>query len=297
MANFNFLLEVIFSFKNNNKRVMFTLNCNGRLLVIDKPLVMGIINATPDSFYEGSRFSGTDKILVQAEKMINEGAGILDIGGQSTRPGSEQVSEDTELSRIIESIEAIYQKFPEIIISVDTYYSMVAKKCIQAGASIVNDISSGTMDKEMLPTIAALHVPLVAMHMKGTPQTMQQQSNYENVTREILDFFIRKKDECKTAGIADVILDPGFGFAKTIAQNFQVLKDLSVFKMLDAPLLVGLSRKSSVYKTLGIPPEEALNGTTVLNSIALMNGADILRVHDVKQAKEAIKLCGAVSRR
>ena len=276
---------------------MFALNCNGRLLVIDKPLVMGVINATPDSFYEGSRFSGTDKILAQGEKMISEGADILDIGGQSTRPGSEQVSEDAELSRIIESIEAIHQKFPEIIISVDTYYSTVAKKCIQAGASIVNDISSGTMDKEMLSTVAALQVPFVTMHMKGTPQTMQQQANYENVTREVLDFFIRKKDECKTAGIADVIIDPGFGFAKTIAQNFQLLKDLSVFKMLDAPLLVGLSRKSSVYKILGIPPEEALNGTTVLNTIALMNGTDILRVHDVKQAKEAIKLCGAVNGR
>ncbi len=276
---------------------MFTLNCNGRLLVIDKPLVMGIINATPDSFYEGSRFSGIDKILVQAEKMISEGADILDIGGQSTRPGSEQVSEDTELSRIIGSVEAIHQKFPEIIISVDTYYSTVAKKCIHAGASIVNDISSGTMDKEMLSTIAALQVPFVAMHMKGTPQTMQQQADYENVTREVLDFFIRKKDECKTAGIDDVIMDPGFGFAKTIAHNFQVLKDLSVFKMLDAPLLVGLSRKSSVYKTLGISSEEALNGTTVLNTVALMNGANILRVHDVKEAKEAIKLCGAVNGR
>ncbi len=276
---------------------MFTLNCNGRLLVIDKPLVMGIINATPDSFYEGSRFSGTDKILLQAEKMIIEGADILDIGGQSTRPGSEQVSDDTELNRILESIEAIHQKFPETIISVDTYYSTVAKKCIHAGASIVNDISSGTMDKEMLSTIAALKVPYVSMHMKGTPQTMQQQANYENVTREVLDFFIRKKDECKTAGIADVIIDPGFGFAKTIAHNFQLLKDLSVFKMLDALVLVGLSRKSSVYKTLDISPEEALNGTTVLNTLALMNGANILRVHDVKEAKEAIKLCGDVSGR
>ena len=276
---------------------MFTLNCNGRLLVIEKPLVMGIINATPDSFYEGSRFSGTDEILLQAEKMIIEGADILDIGGQSTRPGSEQVSEDTELNRILESIEAIHQKFPETIISVDTYYSTVAKKCIHAGASIVNDISSGTMDKEMLSTIAALKVPYVSMHMKGTPQTMQQQANYENVTREVLDFFIRKKDECKTAGIADVIIDPGFGFAKTIAHNFQLLKDLSVFKMLDALVLVGLSRKSSVYKPLDISPEEALNGTTVLNTLALMNGANILRVHDVKEAKEAIKLCGDVSGR
>jgi dihydropteroate synthase len=258
---------------------------------------MGIINATPDSFYEASRFSGSDRILAQAEKMITEGADILDIGGQSTRPGSEKVSEDTELSRVVESIEAIHRKFPGIIISVDTYYSTVAKKCVHAGASIVNDISGGTMDKDMLPSIASLRVPYVAMHMKGTPQTMQQLAKYENVTREVLDFFIRKKDECNKAGIADVILDPGFGFAKTISHNFQLLKDLSVFKMLDAPLLAGLSRKSSVYRTLDILPEDALNGTTVLNTIAVMNGANILRVHDVKEAKEAIKLCGAVSGR
>ena len=274
---------------------MFTLNCKGRLLVIDKPLVMGIINATPDSFYEASRFSGTEKILAQAEIMINEGADLLDVGGQSTRPGSDQVSEDVELSRIIEGIQAIDQAFPEVFISVDTYYASVAKRCVEAGASIVNDISAGTMDAHMLATVAVLHVPYVAMHMKGTPQTMQQLANYENVTREVVDFFIRKKDECKTAGVIDVIIDPGFGFAKTIAQSFQLLKDLSVFKMLDAPLLAGLSRKSSVYKTLGISPAEALNGTTVLNTIALMNGANILRVHDVKEAKEAVKLWEAMN--
>jgi len=274
---------------------MFTLNCKGRLLVIDKPLIMGIINATPDSFYEGSRFSGKDKILTQAEKMINDGADILDIGGQSTRPGSEQVPENTELTRIIESIEAMHQKFPGILISVDTYYSTVAKKCVEAGASIVNDVSSGMMDHKMLPTIAALQVPYIAMHMKGTPQTMQQLASYENVTREVLDFFIAKKHECRNAGITDLIIDPGFGFAKTIAHNFQLLKDLSVFKLIDAPLLVGLSRKSSVYKTLNISPEEALNGTTVLNTIALMNGANILRVHDVKEAKEAVELWKAVN--
>lgn len=274
---------------------MFTLNCKGRLLVIDKPIVMGIINATPDSFYEGSRFSGVDNILVQAEKMISEDADILDIGGQSTRPGSEQVSEEVELNRIIESIEAILQKFPGTIISVDTYYSGVAKKCIRAGASIINDISSGAMDKAMLTTIAELQVPYVSMHMKGTPQTMQQQANYENVTSEVLDFFIRKKNEYRVAGITDVIIDPGFGFAKTATHNFQLLKNLSVFKMLDAPVLVGLSRKSTVYKTLGISADEALNGTTVLNTIALINGANILRVHDVKAAKEAIKLYAAVS--
>jgi dihydropteroate synthase len=256
---------------------------------------MGIINATPDSFYEGSRFSGSGRILAQAEKMISEGADLLDIGGQSTRPGSEQVSEDVELSRIVGGIEAIRQTFPEIFISVDTYYSTVAKKCVEAGADIVNDVSSGAMDTDMLETIAALHVPYVAMHMKGTPQTMQQLANYENVTRDVLDFFIRKKNECRIAGIADVIIDPGFGFAKTIAHNFQLLKELSVFKMLEAPLLAGLSRKSTVYKTLGISPEEALNGTTVLNTMALMNGATILRVHDVKEAKEAVKLWEAMN--
>jgi dihydropteroate synthase len=274
---------------------MFTLNCNGRLLVVDKPLVMGIINATPDSFYEGSRFSGADGIIVQAEKMITEGADIIDIGGQSTRPGSEQISAEEELSRIVESVAAIHQKFPGVLISVDTYYSLVAKRCVESGASIVNDVSSGTMDKDMLPTVAALQVPYVAMHMKGTPKTMQQLASYENVTREVLDYFIAKKNECRIAGINDVIIDPGFGFAKTIAHNFQLLKDLSVFKMLDVPLLAGLSRKSSIYKTLDISPEEALNGTTVLNTIALMNGADILRVHDVKEAKEAVKLWVALN--
>lgn len=274
---------------------MFTLNCNGKLLVIDKPLVMGIINATPDSFYEGSRFSGTDNILAQAGKMINEGADILDIGGQSTRPGSELLAADAELDRVIEAIETIHQKFPDIIISVDTFYSTVAKKCVEAGAAMVNDISSGTMDEHMLTTIAGLQVPYIAMHMKGTPQTMQQLANYENVTREVLDFFIRKKNECKSAGITDVIIDPGFGFAKTIDHNFQLLKYLSVFKMLDAPILIGISRKSSIYKTLGTSAAEALNGTTVLNTIALMNGASILRVHDVKEAKEAVKLCERVS--
>lgn len=275
---------------------MFTLNCNGRLLMIDKPLVMGIINVTPDSFYEGSRFLGKDKILAEAENMINEGADILDIGGQSTRPGSEQISAQIELDRVVESIEAICKKFPETIISIDTYYSSVAKICVQAGASIVNDISSGTMDKEMLSTVATLKVPYVAMHMKGTPQTMLKEANYQDVTREVLDFFIQKKSECIKAGIKDVIIDPGFGFAKTIDHNFELLKNLSVFKMLDAPILTGLSRKSSVYKTLGVSANEALNGTTVLNTIALMNGANILRVHDVKEAKEAIKLCEKVSR-
>ena len=273
---------------------MFTLNCQGRLLVIDKPLVMGIINATPDSFYEGSRFYGTDKILLQAEKMIEAGADIIDIGGQSTRPGSEQMSDEEELKRVIDGIKAIHQNFPETIISIDTYYATVARESVEAGAGIVNDISTGRMDKRMLSTVAALKVPYIAMHMKGTPQTMQKYASYDNISLEVLDFFIQKKDECHKAGINDIIIDPGFGFAKTIDNNFELLKNLSIFKMLDAPLLVGLSRKSAVYKTLNISIEEALNGTTVLHTIALMNGASILRVHDVKEAKETTRLCGLV---
>jgi dihydropteroate synthase len=269
---------------------MFTLNCKGRLLVADKPLVMGIINATPDSFYENSRISGSEKILLQAEKMIAEGADIIDVGGQSTRPGSEPVSADKELTRVIEGIEAIHRGFPNAIISIDTYYATVAKESVHAGASMVNDISAGTMDTEMVTTVAALGVPYIAMHMKGTPKTMQRQATYTNLSLELLDFFIQKKEECRKAGIHDLIIDPGFGFAKTRDHNFELLKNLSVFKMLLAPVIVGISRKSTIYKTLAIPVEEALNGTTVLNTIALMNGADILRVHDVKEAKEVVKL-------
>ena len=273
---------------------MFTLNCKGKLLMVDKPLVMGIINATPDSFYEGSRFAATDKILSQAKKMIVEGADIIDIGGQSTRPGSEAVSEEEELKRVIDAIEAIHHHFPNTVISIDTYYSAVAKKSIQAGASVVNDISAGDIDKQMIPTVAYLQTPYIAMHMKGTPATMQQNLKYDNVIREVIDFFIRKKDDCKKTGIHDVIIDPGFGFSKTINHNLELLNSLSAFKMLDAPILVGVSRKSSIYKTLGLTADEALNGTTVLNTIALINGANILRVHDVKEAKEVIKLWSMV---
>lgn len=269
---------------------MFTLNCKGRLLVIDKPVVMGIINITPDSFYRDSRRQGTDAVLKQAEKMLHEGATILDIGGQSTRPGSEKLSAEQELERIIDPIKAIHTHFPDAFISVDTYYAEVAKEAVAAGSSIINDISAGSMDEKMISTVAALQVPYVLMHMQGTPQTMQQQLIYGNVTKEVLDFFIQKKDELQKAGIHDIIIDPGFGFGKTSTHNFELLRNLSVFKMLEAPLLLGISRKSTIYKTLGIAPEEALNGTTVLNTIGLMNGAGILRVHDVKEAKEAIAL-------
>jgi dihydropteroate synthase len=269
---------------------MFTLNCKGKLLVIDKPLVMGIINITPDSFYEGSRSQTVESILSQATKMIGEGADIIDIGGQSTRPGSERISVKEELQRVLSAIETILKNFPETIISVDTYQAIVAEECVRSGAAIINDISAGNMDSEMIPTVAKLQVPYICMHMKGTPENMQQQPTYENVTKEVLDFFIQKTDECRRAGINDVIIDPGFGFGKTISHNFTLLKELSAFKMLEKPIMAGLSRKSTIYKTLGINTNEALNGTTVLNTLALQNGANILRVHDVKEAKEVIKL-------
>ena len=273
---------------------MFTLNCNGRLLVIDEPLVMGIINATPDSFYGGSRFNGIDDIVARAEKMLSDGADIIDIGGQSTRPGSESISADDEIERVVPAIDAIAKKFPKAFISIDTFYSKVAIAAIKAGATMVNDISAGSTDNKMIETVAGLKVPYILMHMKGTPQTMQQNAVYENVTREVLDFFIAKTAELKKAGIIDTIIDPGFGFAKTIGQNFELLKNLSVFKMLDKSIMIGISRKSTIYKTLGINADDALNGTSVLNTIGLMNGASILRVHDVKEARETVKLFSAM---
>lgn len=269
---------------------MFTLNCKGELLVIDKPVVMGIINVTPDSFYEGSRQQTGESILAQATTMINEGADIIDVGGQSTRPGSERISVKEELERVLPAIEIILKSFPGTVISVDTYQSQVASACVNAGASIINDISAGNLDSEMITTVAKLGVPYICMHMKGSPENMQKDPTYENITREVLDFFIQKTDECKRAGINDIIIDPGFGFGKTISHNFRLLKELHAFKMIERPILAGLSRKSTIYKTLGTTAEEALNGTTVLHTLALQNGADILRVHDVKEAKEAIAL-------
>lgn len=272
---------------------MFSLNCKGKLLLIDKPLVMGILNLTDDSFYAESRLQSMIEIQDKATQMINEGADILDIGAQSTRPGSIRFSAEDELKKLLPVIEQLRKLFPEIIISIDTYHSKVAQESVQAGASIINDISGGEMDKNMIPTVGSLQVPYICMHMKGVPETMQNQTNYEDVTKEVLDFFIKKMDECKRAGIHDVIIDPGFGFGKNIAQNFLLLKNLSVFKMLERPILAGVSRKSTIYKTLKITAEDSLNGTTVLNTLALQNGASILRVHDVKEAKEVIKLMEA----
>jgi dihydropteroate synthase len=270
---------------------MFTLNCKGKLISTKIPLVMGIINATPDSFYEGNLVKGMDGILALAEKMVTDGATILDIGGQSTRPNSNRISVEEELARVIPVLKMIHTHFPETVISIDTYQSKVALAAVQAGASMVNDISGGQMDTEMLPTIGAMgNVPYICMHTKGTPENMQSQTKYDDVTKEVLEYFIAKIEECKNAGIKDVIIDPGFGFAKNAEQNFTLLKNLSVLKMLDKALLVGVSRKSSIYKTLNITAAGALNGTTVLNTLALYNGANIIRVHDVRQAIEAVTL-------
>ena len=272
---------------------MFSLNCKGNLLLMEKPLLMGILNLTEDSFYAGSRHQSLESIKDKAFQMITEGADILDLGAQSTRPGSIRFTAEDELQKILPAIEMLTKNFPGIIISVDTYHSKVAKESVKAGAAIINDISAGAMDKQMIEIVGALKVPYVCMHMKGVPETMQQQTKYEDVTKEILDFFIAKIEECTQAGINDVIIDPGFGFGKNISQNLRLLKELTAFKMLEKPIMTGVSRKSTIYNLLKISAEDSLNGTTVLNTIALLNGASILRVHDIKEAKEAITLTEA----
>lgn len=275
---------------------MFTLNCKGRLLTITEPIVMGILNTTPDSFYEGNRINNTDILLQKAEAMIRDGATILDVGGQSTRPGSIRISAEEELERVIPAVEALHRSFPGEIISIDTFYAAVAREAVAAGASLVNDVSAGTIDPALLPTVAELNVPYILMHMLGDPQTMQQNPQYENVTLEVFDALSFKIKELEKRGIKDIIVDPGFGFGKTIAHNFQLLRELSFFTQLEKPVLIGLSRKGTVYKTLKTTPEKALNGTTALHTIALLNGATILRVHDVKEAKEVIDLYLAYKR-
>lgn len=274
----------------SKQQLMFTLNCKGKILVIDDPIVMGIINITPDSFYTGSRTNNIDDILFRAAQMIKDGATILDIGGQSTRPGSRQISEEEECGRVLPAIEAIHQKFPQQIISVDTFYASVARQAVQAGAAIVNDVSAGTIDENLIATVAGLNVPYVLMHMQGNPQTMQQNAVYKNVTPDVFDFLSFKIKELSLLGINDIIADVGFGFGKTVQHNFQLLQQFSFFRQLEKPLLIGVSRKATIYKTLCITAADALNGTTVMNTIALLNGATILRVHDVKEAVQAVQL-------
>lgn len=276
--------------KTNTLATQKTIRIKGSLLDLSTPLVMGVINLTPDSFYAESRKSNTSLILEIASQMLQDGADILDIGGYSSRPGATPISVEEELNRVIHPIKMIKTTFPGCVISVDTFRSEVARQAIDSGASIVNDISGGELDPDMFQAVAFLQVPYILMHMRGNPETMTSQNHYEDLTRDILKELSVKLEKLEALGIHDIIVDPGFGFAKNMEQNFQLLNELEFFKWLEKPLLVGLSRKSMIHKTLGSTPDEALNGTTVANTVALLKGANILRVHDVKEAKEAVVL-------
>ena len=267
-----------------------TLNCRGQLLSLEKPIVMGILNVTSDSFYDGGKYTNQKSVLIQVEKMLEEGASVIDIGGMSSRPGAEIINVQEELSRIIQPIQWIMDAFPKTIISVDTVHAEVIKAAVDRGASILNDISAGTVDNELYTTVANLEIPYILMHMKGTPKTMQQDTNYEDVTLTVLDFLIQEVGILRSLGVKDIVIDPGFGFGKSIEQNYELLRKMHVLKILDLPILAGISRKSMIYKFLETTAHKALNGTTALHIIALQQGAKILRVHDVKEAIETIKL-------
>ena len=267
-----------------------TLNLGGKILDLTIPKVMGVLNVTPDSFYDGGKNSLPSLILEKATKMIGDGASILDIGGYCSRPNAVHISEQEEIDRVVPAIKLIKKEFPDSAISIDTFRAKVAQKAIDAGADMINDISGGNLDSEMFETVAKNHVPYVLMHMKGTPQNMQSLTNYESIQVELMDYFQNKLYKLHEIGVADVILDVGIGFAKTLEQNFDLLNNLQLFEILSSPILVGISRKSLIYKTLGCTANDSLNGTTALNMIALQNGASLLRVHDVKEAIEAVKL-------
>ena len=267
-----------------------TLNVNGRLLVLDTPKVMGILNVTPDSFYDGGWYLSEPAIISQVEKMIREEADIIDVGGYSTRPGAAAVTVREEVERVITAIRIIRREFPHAIISADTFRGEVAHAAVQEGADIINDISGGELDATLLETVARLKVPYILMHMRGNPQTMSGLAQYNHLLKELLDYFHQKLHGLRNLGVTDVIVDPGFGFAKTREQNFQLLNSLEDLHILGQPVMVGLSRKSMIWKTLNIQPENALNGTTALHAIALLKGASMLRVHDIREAKEVIKL-------
>jgi dihydropteroate synthase len=266
------------------------ISCNGKLIDLTTPKIMGILNLTPDSFYDGGLYNNTDRALAQTEKMLLEGATFIDVGGASSKPGAVEISADEELVRVLPIIEKIHKTFPETIISIDTYRHGVAKKAVAAGAAMVNDISGGNLDAEMLKTVGALGVPYIAMHMQGTPQNMQDNPSYNNLLVDIRSFFASKVDEAHKAGIYDIIIDPGFGFGKTLEHNYSLLKNLSSIQMDGIPMLIGVSRKSMIHKLLQIEVADALNGTSVLNTVALQQGAQILRVHDVKEAHQAVQL-------
>jgi dihydropteroate synthase len=267
-----------------------TLNCGGKLADLSAPVVMGILNVTPDSFYDGGKYQEIDRALFHAEQMLSEGAWCIDIGGMSSKPGAEILDPETEWARVGPVIEAVVMRFPEALISIDTVHGVVARRAVAAGAALINDVSAGRIDPGILDAAASLKVPYVLMHMQGKPENMQANPRYENVALDILDFFIRELGRLRSMGVGDIILDPGFGFGKTLQDNYRLLGALQVFKVTGLPLMVGLSRKSMVYKALGTGPEDALNGTTALHITALQQGARILRVHDVRAAKETIQL-------
>ncbi len=267
-----------------------TINCKGALIDLSEPKIMGVLNITPDSFFDGGKYNDEKSVLSQVEKMLEEGATFIDVGAYSSRPGANAISEAEELQRILPIIQLLTKAFPRAMVSIDTFRSEVAIKCLEAGAALVNDISAGRLDENMLSTIAHYKVPYIMMHMKGTPLNMQQKTEYQDLLTDILYYFSERVMAARALGIHDIIVDPGFGFAKTLEQNYSLLQQLELFQNLDLPLLVGLSRKSMIYKTLETTAEQALNGTTALNMVALTKGANILRVHDVKEAAECVKL-------
>lgn len=266
------------------------INCNGNLIDLSTPKVMGILNVTPNSFYDGGKHKEINSIIHQVDKMLSEGADFIDIGAYSSKPSAEFVSEEEEIKRLVPIVKSLVETFPNIILSVDTFRAKVAKASVENGVAMVNDIAAGLLDDKMLETVAALKVPYIMMHMRGNPQTMQSLTDYNDIVKEMIFYFSERIQKARSFGISDIVIDPGFGFAKTLEQNYEVLHKMELFEILDLPLLAGISRKSMIYKVLENSPQEALNGTSVLNTIALQKGAKILRVHDVKEAVECIKL-------
>ena len=272
-----------------------TINCTGKLVDLSTPKIMGILNVTPDSFYDGGVHNSEKKILDHVEKMLNDGAIFIDIGAYSSRPNGINIDEDEELNRVVPALELVNKKFPETIISIDTFRSKVAETCLNSGASIINDISAGEMDKKMMKIVGKYNVPYVMMHMKGNPQNMIRKTNYDDMLKEIIKYFSKKINQAVSYKINDMIIDPGFGFAKDLKQNYDLLSNIDLLKILDKPIMVGISRKSMIYQSLKTSAKESLNGTTVLNTVSLIKGASILRVHDVKEANECIKLISALN--
>ncbi len=269
---------------------MSTINCKGTLIDLSTPKVMGIVNVTPDSFFDGGKLTNSDEIVGQVEKMLHDGATFIDLGGYSSKPGAEFVSETEELNRVIPIVKLLVEKFPDILLSIDTFRSEVAKQAVENGAAIINDISAGLLDGNMLETVAKLQVPYIMMHMKGTPKTMQSLAKYDDLLKEMNFYFSERIAKARSFGLNDIIIDPGFGFAKTIEHNYELLQNFELLQFHELPILAGISRKSMIYKTLEISPENALNGTTFLHAFCLQKGANILRVHDVKEAVECLKL-------